>query len=365
MVNAADYFSADYREAQSRFREATSAASWSHESHPIGVRGPDGSELTFDVACSTSGDPRRVLVISSGMHGVEGYFGSAVQMACLNRWASGLPNAKVVLLHGLNAYGFAWTRRFNEDNVDPNRNFLLPGLPFAGSPPGYAQLDRFLNPKRPPSAWEPFTVKAAWLIMWHGMQKLRGAIATGQYDYPRGLFFGGKGPSRMQTILQQNMPRWLAGSEQVIHLDFHTGLGNWGTWKLLIDYELTDLQRELLTQSLGPDSFEVNTESDIAYDARGGFGQWCIAQDFAPQYLFACAEFGTYPPVQVLAGLRAENQAQHWGKRDDPESVKARQRLQELFCPRSPEWRTTAIEESLKMIGKSVERLEVPWEKIT
>jgi len=29
-----------------------------------------------------------------------------------------------VLVHAINPYGFAWTRRVNEDNVDLNRNFV-------------------------------------------------------------------------------------------------------------------------------------------------------------------------------------------------------------------------------------------------
>lgn len=359
-----NYFSHDYPEAQRRFREATARLGFALESHSIGVNGPDGSELEFDVACS-AGDPRRVLVISSGVHGVEGYFGSAVQMAMLDLMSQAeMPQAKIVLLHGLNAYGFAWDRRFNEENIDPNRNFLLPGQPFEGSPPGYAELDPFLNPKRPPASWEPFTAKAAWLIMQHGMRKLRSAIATGQYDYPQGLFFGGKWPSRMQTILQQNMSRWLQGSEQVMHLDFHTGLGAMGTWKLLIDYKLTLLERTVLTECFGPDSFEANDDSDIAYDARGGFGHWCVAQQFAPKYVFACAEFGTYSPVKVLAGLRAENQAHHWGKREDAATLKAKQRLKELFCPASAAWRQTVIEESLKLVDNSLGKLATAWEKL-
>lgn len=345
------FFACDFHEAQSRFREATSKLGWSLESHSIGVEGPDGNDLTFDVSCSRDGDPSRVLVVSSGIHGVEGYFGSAVQLAMLDRWSkSAAPNTKVVLLHGLNAYGFAWSRRFNEENIDPNRNFLLPGQPFAGSPPGYAELDPFLNPKRPPSSWEPFTAKAVWLIVQHGMSKLRSAIASGQYDYPQGLFFGGHGPSRMQTILQQNMPRWLEGSQQVVHLDFHTGLGAWGTWKLLIDYKLSDLQRKQLTKWFGADSFEANVDSDIAYDASGGFGQWCVAQKLAPNYLFACAEFGTYSPVKVLAGLRTENQAHHWGSAGDTSTKKAKQTLKELFCPTDSAWREQVVRESVELV---------------
>ena len=60
---------------------------------------------------------------------------------------------RCVLLHALNPYGFAWLRRVNEHNVDLNRNFLLPGEAYRGSPAGYAALDPLLNPKSPPARW--------------------------------------------------------------------------------------------------------------------------------------------------------------------------------------------------------------------
>ena len=43
-----------------------------------------------------------------------------------------------------------------------------------------------------------------------------------------------------------------------------------------------------------------------------------MARGLAPDYLFAYAEFGTNGPLQMLAGLRAENQAHHWGASDAP-----------------------------------------------
>ncbi len=77
---------------------------------------------------AASGSRTSALVVSSGVHGVEGFFGSAVQLAFLEK----LPpdwrppeGAAVVLIHALNPFGFAWQRRFNEENVDLNRNFLL------------------------------------------------------------------------------------------------------------------------------------------------------------------------------------------------------------------------------------------------
>lgn len=329
---------------------------WQLESHSIGLAGPDGAELAFDVALSRGGDPDKVLVVSSGVHGVEGFFGSAVQVALLEQWASGTSAStptRCVFLHGLNPFGFAWLRRFDENNVDPNRNFLLPDERFEHAPDGYAGLDAFLNPRRPPSTWEPFMLKALWLILRDGMPALRQAVAGGQYNFPRGLFFGGNGPSRMQQLLSENMPRWLKGSSSVVHLDFHTGLGQMGACKLLIDYAINETQRRWLTDWFGTDSFEACDSSGVAYDARGGFGRWCMSQALAPQYLFACAEFGTYGPLQVLSGLRTENQAHHWSSPTAASTIRAKQRLKELFCPASIAWRTQVVQRGLDLVSRA------------
>jgi len=347
-------FSLDYAAARQRFRDAASRLDWQLEAHPIGAAGPSGEELTVDVAYSSGGDPERVLVISSGVHGVEGFFGSAVQVASLEHWASATPpSTKCVFLHALNPFGFAWRRRFDENNVDPNRNFLLPGERFDGGQEGYARLDAFLNPRQPPSRWEPFTLKALSLIARHGMPALRQAVAAGQYAFPRGLFFGGASPSRGQQLLDANLPRWLGGSRHVVHLDFHTGLGSRGSCKLLIDYPLSERQRGWLTNWFGADSFDACDSSGVAYDARGGFGRWCVSRRLAPEYLFACAEFGTYGPVQVLAGLRAENQAHHWGTPSAASTVRAKERLKELFCPSSDAWRSQVMERSLELVCRA------------
>ncbi len=174
-------FSENYAACRHRFCDAAQQNGWHCESHPIDAIGPDGATLAFDVAVSPAPDTRKTIVVSSGVHGVEGFFGSAVQLALLNRWSAEQSSVKFVFLHGLNPYGFAWLRRFDQNNVDPNRNFLLPGELFAGAPPGYASLDSFLNPCRPPSRWEPFLLKAMLLIAWYGKRTVlrrRKAVAN-------------------------------------------------------------------------------------------------------------------------------------------------------------------------------------------
>ena len=51
-----------------------------------------------------------------------------------------------MFVHAVNPFGYAHGRRFDETNVDPNRNFLLPGQEYAGCPPTYRQVEAALNP---------------------------------------------------------------------------------------------------------------------------------------------------------------------------------------------------------------------------
>jgi len=357
LVNATAEFSPDYSTARHRFREAAGRLGWKLEAHPIDATGPNAEQLTIDVALSPGNGSEQALVVSSGVHGVEGFFGSAIQLGLLEQWSiqpGSLPVIRCLFLHGLDPFGFAWLRRFDEKNVDLNRNFLLEGEKYAGSPAEYAGLDSLLNPKRPPSTWEPFALKALFAIARHGMPALKQAVAAGQYEFSKGLFYGGPGPSRANQLLGEKLGRWLEGCRDVVHLDFHTGLGPWASCKLLLDYTPTDGQRARLVNWFGPGSFEANDSRGVAYRTRGGFGQWCVARSGVQQYLFACAEFGTYGPIHVVGSLRAENQAHHWGKAEDRSTQQAKQRLSESFCPGSPVWRQRALKRGFELVEQAL-----------
>lgn len=352
-------FSRDYFTARQRFREAANQLGWHLEALPIDQVGPNGEQLTIDVACSTTQDTDDVLVVSSGIHGVEGFFGSAVQLAMLRQWKQkAAPKIKIVFIHALNPYGMAWLRRVNEDNVDPNRNFLLPGDSFAGADKNYALMDNILNPKRPPNFWQSFYPKVMWLIARHGLPAFKQAVASGQYEFPHGLFFGGKGPCRSQQLLLENMPRWLKGNKRVVHIDFHTGLGKYASWKHLLDSPLTPSQQQWLDQYQGSNSYELCHAEGIAYESRGDLGRWCVAHQFSPDYLFLCTEFGAYNEVKILHGLREENRAHLWGDPKSLAAIAAKKRLKQLFCPRSKKWRRAVLNEGMMIVKQAVQGLE-------
>jgi hypothetical protein len=353
-------FPDDYRAARARFREAAGRLGCEVEEHAIAGRGPQGEALAIDVAIVPGGSSRSTLIVSSGIHGVEGFLGSAIQHGLLEEWRTGPPSVRCVLVHALNPFGFAWRRRVDEANVDLNRNLLGDGEGFRGSPELYAALDRVLNPKHPPRRWEPLTPHLLAALLRHGMPALKQALAAGQYEYPQGLFYGGNRPSPTSMVLATHFDRWLGASECIMHLDIHTGLGRGGTRKLLIDQPLTSVQSARLRGWFGSDSFEAATSTGVAYSARGTLGRWCAARAASRDYVYAAAEFGTYGLVSVLSGLRVENQAHHWCRPDDPALERSKRRLVELFCPVSDRWRSGALAAGQHLVARALHGLSTP-----
>jgi hypothetical protein len=158
-------------------------------------------------------------------------------------------------------------------------------------------------------------------------------------------------------IVQQHLKSWIGRARTVTHVDFHTGLGAWGTCKLLIDHSLNAMQRERLTRWFGAEAWEEIDPQKVAYQPRGSLGRWCVAQEYASNYNFAFAEFGTYSNISVMAGLRAENQAHHWGRPEDSGTARAKERLRELFCPASRAWRSQVVAKSMDLVDRAVSGL--------
>ena len=355
-------FPADYFASRDSFQSAATRLGWQVESHAITSTGPDGEKLSIDAAISP-GEPSAstpCLIVSSGLHGIEGFLGAAIQLETLARWTQNSPltsSMRCLFLHGLNPYGYAWLRRTNEDNIDLNRSFMN-GQPRV-TPAGYHVLNPLLNPSLPPSYWEPFILKAVLTIVKAGAKSgLKQSVAGGQYDYPKGIFYGGSSPSDTQNILAKNLERWIGGSSRVLHLDFHTGLGKWGTWKLLLDQAPTDGQLDTLEKCYGTENFQISNPEGIAYLTSGGFGPWLTSRNQSTDYLYTCAEFGTYHDLKVLSALRSENQAHHWGQTGDASTLRAKANLKEVFCPNSEGWRDRVLKEGYEMVQKAAVALQ-------
>ena len=378
-------FSPDYGAARERFLEATRRLGLTCESHRIAARGPGGEPLHIDAAAVGTPTAERVVVVSSGLHGVEGFFGSAVQLAWLERLASGAavpPGVKVLLIHALNPFGFAALRRWNENNVDLNRNFLL-DRSFLEEPSAreslaaYERLSGFLNPPSPPSRWEPYMLKAVSQILsegWSsrrrlppderppltlgavkalGLKELQKTLPVGQYKHGNGLFYGGEAPEETTRVLQEKLPAWTAGAALTLHIDFHTGLGRFADYKLLIVDRKGSERAKWAAERFGADTVEA-CDGETAYNAR-----WTMAKYFrerANSGIYHCltAEFGTYSPPRVLGALRAENRAHFHAETGSRGYRWAKRQLLEAFVPASAAWRSTTVEKGVQIVDRAI-----------
>lgn len=366
-----DFFSPDYFAARERFRAATQACDLSLATFPL-MRASElagistGEPLTIDVAIAGDAHAESAIAITSGVHGVEAFFGSAVQLALLEtlRTRQFAINSKqrLVLIHAMNPFGFVKLRRWNEEGVDLNRNFLRLGEPSAGSPPLYSQIDPWLNPPTPPRRGLSLPTRALVDLARFGSAKLMQTIPVGQYDYPCGLFFGGREPAESTRIVQQHLGEWIGAAHSITHLDFHTGLGKFGTHELLLDVPGDHAHAEWFRRTFSGHAISAlpaaagGAQETKVYAARGAFGQWCMSHFSKRDYRFATAEFGTYSPLTVLLALRQENRAHHWGA-GDARFAWTKRRLLEMFIPASPQWRERVIADGLQLIHTAIDTI--------
>jgi hypothetical protein len=196
-------FSADYGQARTKFVEAakTQGGELERIAHP--ARGLNGADLSMDIAWFGDRSASKVFVAFSGVHGVEGFFGSGVQIEWIHRSENRrLPrDTAALLVHAVNPYGFAWLRRTNEDNVDLNRNWIDFDRPLPTNM-RYEEIAEDLCP--PNGSAEAQAAADARLATWRE-RNVEGifmqAVTAGQWRHADGLFYGGATPSWSRKVL--------------------------------------------------------------------------------------------------------------------------------------------------------------------
>lgn len=338
-----DHFSPDYATARERFRAAARRVDAALYSLPLVERGPRSEPLAIDIARLGSADAPRVLLHTSGVHGVEAYAGSAIQLALLGTRHPLSRDTALVFVHALNPYGMAWLRRANEHNVDLNRNFTDRHTDdnngaSDGDMAVYAQLDPLLNPRSPPRR-DAFLLRAGLHVLRRGRKAVQQAVARGQYRFPRGLFYGGTalepGPRQFVAWLGEH----LAAATMVTALDVHTGLGARGDDTLLV--AAGTVTPPGYAEALGKPLVDAAGADPSAYVVRGSLAEG-LRRALPDATLHAVTqEFGTEPLLRIISALRDENRwhlhgeggVDHWSK----------QRLREALCPADLAWRRAVV----------------------
>ena len=145
-------------------------------------------------------------------------------------------------------------------------------------------------------------------------------------------------------------------AQEIIHLDFHTGLGRWADGQLLVSDSEGAENVAWWQENFGPTSVTHVKSFTKAYEVRGGFGPWLQALFPACEYRYATAEFGTYSAMRVIGALADELRWHGEFGAEFHEHV-SRRRLSETFVPRSRSWRTKTLGTGLNWVRQAADVL--------
>ncbi len=356
----AEYFSATYGEAREKFLSACRDAGAAVESHRNPERGPEGEALYCDAAWI--GDPAAAgaVVVTSGVHGVEGYAGSAIQVGLLRNPDAPRPGpgGALLLVHALNPHGMAWLRRENEDNVDLNRNFV----DHEGG--GIPENDLFeeLVDVLVPEVWDDEAYAAhkagiAALNAKYGEVPVRRAMHKGQYRHPRSIHYGGEGKTWSNRTLERVCAARLARAASAVLIDLHTGLGPYGYGELMTPSRPGEPVYDLLFDWYGA-QVHSTTAGDTPYAGSRG----SLLAGFRPPatglaWAAVGLEFGTRDREHIRRCTLANAWLRLHGDRNSDLGRRIVREFRDCYDPDEAAWKEAVWERGREVVGIALDRI--------
>lgn len=302
-----------------------------------------------------------LLVMISGTHGIEGFTGSAIQRALLDQNLN-TDSTAILMIHGINLYGFKNYRRVNEHNIDLNRNFVLDREQFKPNDEKYAQLNSFLNPTQTPSttllSQIEFLAKALYNIVKYSMESLRTSILKGQYSHPKGVFYGGTETEIQSHLMTDLIQTFIKPYKKVFLIDLHTGYGERSKLHLLTG-KSTDKNSISLLKVFNKDEIDfADKKKFYAVDGE-------LLTYFINEINLACKaetigvifEYGTLDSQKVSGSIESlrrvilENQNFHFpASTETANEIKSLYR--EMFYPSDDLWRAAILQQTNEKMKK-------------
>ncbi len=318
--------------------------------HPL--RGPEDEPLSCDVARLGPSDPEMLLVLITGVHGVEHYSGSASVCDWLERGATaGLPGGLgALIVHAINPWGAAWSRRYTEDNVDLARNFLDFDAPLPAHQP-YDKVEPLLRNMEGYEAQEVIEM----LFARFGEREAIDALMSGQYDYPDGFSFGGHAPTWSRETIERILADQVGSAERICLVEFHSGLGPWGEVMPVSMQTGNGLDR---VRCYYGDNIIAPRIEKGSHGAPGHTTDGYLRLLKDREVTSIVLEFGTYPPSVSLPVLLAD----HWVHSNGQALTEFGRKIAadnlEMHCPSDADWQSEIIDKGAAFIAASIRGLQ-------
>ncbi|BAN27180.1 M14 family metallopeptidase [Caballeronia insecticola] len=334
-------FSSTYREARQHFLDAAAERAFAVDTRVLnGVTGLEGETLATDVVRIGPADAKRLLVLTSATHGVEGFCGSGAQIALLRDEALAAQLDKLgvamLLVHAINPYGFSYLSRTTEGNVDLNRNSVDFDQPLPQNL-AYAELHDVLIP----ASWPPDDANVAAIRAYidaRGQWAYQQAVTTGQYTHAQGMFYGGAETAWSTRTMRALLAEYGEPCTAIGWIDFHTGLGPSGFGAKICVGDVPRARRWWGADVTSP-SDGTSIAADVAGPLLDTLRQTCPHSANAA----IAIEYGTVPLTDMLDMLRADVWVRHHPDAPDALKTAIRKQIRAAFFIDDDVWRGMVV----------------------
>ena len=325
------------------------------------------TSLTIDF-CFIPGSNKtdKIIILSSGIHGEEGFAGSAVQLFFMDNYLNDefLSKTGILLIHGINPYGFKYARRVTENNVDLNRNSEIEKDLYNNINQGYPKVYDLINPKgevqTKSKANRFFFLRAIRDIIKESMPVLRQAVLQGQYEFPEGIYFGGKDFEPQIRDLVTIIDTICDPYQTVFAIDLHTAYGERGKLHLFPNPVEEKVKKRMETVF---DGFHIDWgDTDDFYTYTGDFVSYIGKINNDKIFIPMAFEYGTMDSQTTIGSIKSlhvmvlENQGDQYGYKSVDDSIKVKNDFIEMDYPSSESWRSHIIDETKIVFDKSLKR---------
>ena len=306
----------------------------------------------------SAADRTNLIVLTTGVPGIEGYIGSVMLDVFFEEIYPTLntENTGVLVVANVNPYGMKYLRRYNENNVDLNRNFILDWDSFdLSSNKEYPKVDTFLGPTGAMGngLWHEagFYLSLGKTAITDGAGTISDALLTGQYEYPQGVYYGGNGDEASTVYLKDVFSQCLDSSyENIVHIDIHSGYGP--RYNMVIFNSVFETMTEAESQAAFGYDYIIAHDSESFYATTGDttdFFYRLAQQKQAEADLFStCFEFGTigdafFDTILSLKYTVDENR-NHWYPTSNSTTAQTvHENYMELYYPTETAWREKTV----------------------
>jgi len=371
-TSALKYFKNSYTECRTEFLSSANDIKNRFkdvEIFDIQVESEIDTNLTIDFCyIPAQKEKSKLLIISSGVHGIEGFVGSAVQRMFMAQLLKGeyINNIGILLIHGMNPYGFKYLRRVTENNVDLNRNCDIDKNLFSKKNSGYAEFHEMINPKEKVNIASLgnrlFYIAAIKKIVSVSMKASRQAILQGQYEFEKGIFFGGNDFEPQIYAIKSTLREKIKNYHTICNIDLHTGYGERGKLHLFFPTKIKDSKIKSILESLFSGyAIDWGNTKDF-YTVTGDFSQFIGKLSPDALFLFIVFEYGTMNSQKTMGAIKSlhnmvvENQGFYYGYEDTQDEKRVKENFIEMCYPSSSAWRSEVMKRTRELMDVFIQR---------